>query len=155
MTALIRYKTPYTMSGKGSFVLSFDFINDVSLPSVLGLTHFSDMCYYRFRFQLLPCVELNRKFTLELYPLDKCLADDCSLTHYSPTIPPSFSTKTTSNDFMLYYTSAEDSPHYLCQNIFLPIICLLLLTFLRYSFTCSSIYSSLIFFNLLLVTSIT
>ena len=72
MTALIRYKTPYTMSGKGSFVLSFALINDVSLPSVLGLTYFSDMCCYRFRFQLLPCVELNRKFTLELYPLDKC-----------------------------------------------------------------------------------
>ena len=37
MTAGIRYKTPYTVAGKGPFILYFALGNDVSLRSVFGL----------------------------------------------------------------------------------------------------------------------
>ena len=37
MTAVVRYKTPYTIIVKGPFVLSFALGNDVSLSCVLGL----------------------------------------------------------------------------------------------------------------------
>ena len=36
MTAVIRYKTPYVVTGKGPFVLSFALEHDVSLRSVRG-----------------------------------------------------------------------------------------------------------------------
>ena len=37
MTAVIRYKTPYTVNGKDPFILSFALGNDVSLHCVFGL----------------------------------------------------------------------------------------------------------------------
>ena len=37
MTAVVRYETPYIVTGKGPFVLSFTLGNDVSLRSILGL----------------------------------------------------------------------------------------------------------------------
>ena len=37
ITAVIRYKTPYIVAGKGSFILSFALGKDVSLRIVLGL----------------------------------------------------------------------------------------------------------------------
>ena len=37
ITAVIRYKTPYIVAGKGPFIISFALGNDVSLRSVLVL----------------------------------------------------------------------------------------------------------------------
>ena len=69
MTAVIRYKTPYVVDGKGSFILSFALGNDVSLRSVLGLPTLLAMgADINLVKDLLSCIELNRDFPLDLQP---------------------------------------------------------------------------------------
>ena len=69
MTAVIRYKTPYVVDGKGSFILSFALGNDVSLRSVLGLPTLLAMgADINLVKGLLSCIELNRDFPLDLQP---------------------------------------------------------------------------------------
>ena len=67
MTAIIRYKTPYIVAGKGPFILSFALGNDVSLRSVLGLPTLLEMgADINLVKDLLLCIELNRDFPLKL-----------------------------------------------------------------------------------------
>ena len=88
ITAIIRYITPYTIAGKGPFILSFALGNDASLRSVLGLLILlaigADINLVN---GLLSCLELNRRFTLELQPPGKGLPEVASLNHYSSTVP--------------------------------------------------------------------
>ena len=72
MTAVIRYKTPYTVDGKGPFILSFVLSNDVNLRSVLGLPTLLVMgANINLVKGLLSCIELNCSFPLELQHPDK------------------------------------------------------------------------------------
>ena len=65
MTAVVRYETPYTVTGKGPFVLSFTLGNDVSLRSVLGLPTLLAIGAGIDLIQgLLSCVKVNRSFPL-------------------------------------------------------------------------------------------
>ena len=74
MTAVIRYKTPYIIAGKGPFILSFALGKDVSLRSVIGLPTLLTMGADNNLVKgLLSCIELNRYFPLELQPPGKGL----------------------------------------------------------------------------------
>ena len=94
MTAVIRYKTPYTIASKGPFILAFVLGKYISLRSVLGsptlLAMGTDINLVKC---LLSCIELNRDFPLELQPPGKDLSEGTSLNHYSPTIPLSVPSK--------------------------------------------------------------
>ena len=88
MTAVIRYKTPYEVDGKGPFILSFALGNDASLRSVLGLPTLLVMnADINLVKGLLSCIELNRDFPLDFQIPDKGLPKGASLNHYSPTVP--------------------------------------------------------------------
>ena len=67
MTAVIRYKTPYIVTGKGLFILSFALDNDISLRYVLSLlTHLTMVASIGLTSGLLSCTELNLEFPLDL-----------------------------------------------------------------------------------------
>ena len=69
MTAIIRYKTLFTVSIKGLFVLTFTLGNDVSVRCVLGLPTLLAMgAAIDLVKSLLSCIELNRSFPLDLQP---------------------------------------------------------------------------------------
>ena len=82
MTAIIRYKKPYTVAGKGPFLTSFALGNDVSLRSVFGLPTLLVMgADINLVKGLLSCIGLNRNFPLELQPPGKSLPKGASLNH--------------------------------------------------------------------------
>ena len=92
-TAVIRYKTPYTINGKGPFVLSLALGNDASLRCVLGLPTLLAMgVSIGLVSGSLSCKELNREFSLDLQPPDKGLPESATLNYYTHTIPLSVST---------------------------------------------------------------
>ena len=63
MTAVIRYKTPYIIAGKGPFILSFALGKDISLCSALDLPSFLAMgADINLVKGSLSCIELNRVF---------------------------------------------------------------------------------------------
>ena len=91
MTAVIQYKTPYIVNGRGSFILSFALSNDVSIQCVLRLpTLFAMGVSIGLASGL--CTELNREFPLDLQPPGKKLPEGATLNHYTNTIPHSVST---------------------------------------------------------------
>ena len=76
MTVVIRYKTPYIVTGKGPFILSFALRNDISLRCVLGVpTLLARGAYIGLVSGLLSCTELNREFPLDLQPQGKGLPE--------------------------------------------------------------------------------
>lgn len=113
MTAVIRYKTPYVVDGKGSFILSFALENDVSLRSVLGLPTLlamgSDINLVK---GLLSCIELNRDFPLDLQPPGYDLPECASLNHYSHTVSTSVPSNMQLTTSLLHHTSAEGIPQH-------------------------------------------
>ena len=111
MTAIIQYKTPYVVDGKGPFILSFALGNDVSLRSVLVLpTLLATGADINLVKGLLSCIELNRYFPLDLQPPGKGLPEGASLNHYSPTIPTSVPSNMKFTTSLLHHTSAESIP---------------------------------------------
>ena len=61
MIAIIRYKTPYIIAGKGPFILSFALGKDVSLRRVLSLPTLLAMgADINLVKGLLSCIDLNR-----------------------------------------------------------------------------------------------
>ena len=111
MTAVIRYKTPYIIAGKGPFILSFALRKDVSLRSVLSLPTLLAMgADINLVKGLLLCIELNRDFPLELQPPNKGLPDGASLNHYSPTVPVSIFSNLSNANLLLHHTSSEGIP---------------------------------------------
>ena len=113
MTAVIRYKTPYFVTGKGPFVLSFALGHDVSLRSVLGLPTLLAMgANINLVKGLLSCVELNRDFPLDLQPPGKGLPEGAALTQYSPTVPTSVPSNMPLTTSLLHHTSSEGIPQH-------------------------------------------
>jgi len=111
MTAIIRYKTPYIIAGKGPFILSFVLGKDVSLRNVLGLPTLLAMgADINLVKGLLSCIELNRDFPFELKPPGEDLPEGASLNHYSPTIPVSVPSNLSHANSLLHHTSAEGIP---------------------------------------------
>ena len=111
MIAVIRYKTPYVVDGKGSFILSFALGNDVSLRSVLGLPTLLAMgADINLVKGLLSCIESNRDFPLNLQPSGKSLSEGASLNNYSPTVPTSVPSNMQLTTSLLHHTSAEGIP---------------------------------------------
>ena len=87
ITAVIRYKTLFTVSVKSLFVLPFTLDNDVSARCVLGLPTLLAMgAAIDLVKSLLSCIELSRSFPLDLQPPDNGLPEKCFckslLTHY-------------------------------------------------------------------------
>ena len=113
MTAVIRYKTPYVVTGKGPFVLSFALEHDVSLRSVLGLPTLLAMgANINLVKGLLSCVELNRDFPLDLQPPGKGLPEGASLNQYSPTVSTSIPSNMPLTTSLLHHTSSEGIPQH-------------------------------------------
>ena len=113
MTAAIRYKTPFTVTGKGPFVLSLALGSDVSLRSVLGLLTLLAMgAGINLVKGLLSSLELNRSFPLELQPPGKGLPEGASLNHYSPTLPTTVPTNLTHTNLLLHHTLAGGIPQH-------------------------------------------
>ena len=113
MIAVIRYQKPYTIAGKGSFIISFALGNDVSLRSVLALPILLAMgADINLAKGLLSCFELKRSFLLELQPPGKGLPEGVFLNHYSPTVPTTVSTNLTHTNSLLHYTSADGIPQH-------------------------------------------
>ena len=111
MTAVIRYKTPYTVTGKGPFILSFALGHDVSLRSVLGLPTLLAMgADINLAKGLLSCSEFNRDFPLDLQPPGHGLPEGVSLNHYSPNVPTSVPTNPIHTNSQLHHTAAEGIP---------------------------------------------
>ena len=109
MTTVIHYKTPYIMTGKGPFILSFALGNDVSLGCVFGLPTLLTMgISIGLASGLLSCTELNRDFPLDLQPLGKDLPEGTILNHYTNTISYKVSTN------LLHHTSADGNSHPTC-----------------------------------------
>ena len=87
MTAVIRYKRPYTVTGNVPFFLCFALGNNVSLRNVLGLPTLLAMSTGIDLVKgLLSYVELNRSFPLDLKPPGKELPEGSTLNHYSHTM---------------------------------------------------------------------
>ena len=102
MTVIIHYKTPYTVTGKCSFVLFFTLVNDVSLHSLISLPILLAMSAAIDLVKgLFSCIELNRSFPLDLQPPGKVLLEGDTLKIYSRTISPIVSTNITSNSLIL------------------------------------------------------
>ena len=111
MTAVIRYKTPYIVTRKGPFILSFALGNDVSLRCVLGLPTLLAMgTSIGLASGLLSCTELNREFPLDLQPPGKSLPEGATSNNYTNTIPYAVSTN------LLYHTSADGNSHSTCHS---------------------------------------
>ena len=109
--AVIRYRTPYIVNGKGPFILSFALGNDVSLRCVLGVhTLLAVGASIGLASGLLSCTELNRKSPLDLHPPGKELLEGATLYHYTNTIPHSVSTN------FLQHTSAYGDCHTTCHS---------------------------------------
>ena len=117
MTVNIHYKTPYTVTGKGFFVLFCALGNDVSLHSVLSLpTLLAMSAVIDLVKGLFSCIELNRSVPLDLQPPGKGLPEGDTLNNYLRTISPIVSTNITSNNSILHYTLGEGIPHPLCLS---------------------------------------
>ena len=111
ITAVIRYKTPYIVNGKGPFILSFALGNDVSLRCVLVLPTLLAMgASIGLASGLLSCIELNREFPLDLQPPGKGLPEGATLNHYTNAIPHSVSNN------ILQHTSADGDCHTTCHS---------------------------------------
>ena len=111
MTAVIRYKTPYIVNSKGSFILSFTLGNDVSLRCVLDLPTLLAMgASIGLASGLLSCTELNRESPFDLQPPGKGLPEEAALNHYTNTIPHSVSNN------ILQHTSADGDWHTTCHS---------------------------------------
>ena len=111
MTTVIHYKTPYIMTGKGLFILSFALGNDVSLGCVFGLPTLLAMgISIGLASGLLSCTELNREFPLDLQPSGKGLPEGATLNHYTNTISHTVSTN------LLHHTSADSNSHPTCLS---------------------------------------
>ena len=109
MTAVIRYKTPYTINGKGSFVLCFALGNEDSLRCVLRLPTLLEMrTTIGFVSGSLSCKEPNRELTLDFQPPGKCLSEGTTLNYYTHIIPLTASTN------LLHHTSAEGTSNPIC-----------------------------------------
>ena len=108
MTAIIRYKTPYTVASKGPFVLSFALGHYVSLRSVLGLPTLLAMCAdINLIKGLLSWSELNRDFLLDLQPPGHGLPEGVSLNHYPPNVPTSVPTNPINTNSQLYHIAVK------------------------------------------------
>ena len=106
MTAVIRYKKPYIVNGKGPFILSFALGDDVSLRCVLDLPTLLAMCAsIGLSSGLLSCTELNRELPLDLQRSGKKLPEGATLNHYTNTISHSVSTN------FMQHTSADGDYH--------------------------------------------
>ena len=118
MTAVIQYKTPYIVAGKGPFILSFALGNDVSLRSVIRLPTLLVMGVDIINLikGILSCIELNRDFPLELQPSGKGLPEGDFLNHYSPTVPVSVPYNLSHANSLLHHTSAESIPQPNCSH---------------------------------------
>ena len=111
MTAVIWYKTPYIVNGKGAFILSFALGNDVSIRCVLGLPILLAICAsIGLAFGLLSCTELNRELPLDLQRPGKKLPEGATLNHYTNTISHSVSTN------FMQHTSADGDYHTSCHS---------------------------------------
>ena len=108
MIAIIRYKTPYIIAGKGPFILSFALRKDVSLRSVLGLPTLLEMeADINLVKGLLSFIKLIRDFPLELQPPGKGLPEGASFNHHSPTIPVYVPSNLSHANSLLHHTSAK------------------------------------------------
>ena len=108
MTAVILYKTPYTMASKGPFILSFALGHDVSLRSVLGLPTLLSMgADVNLVKGLSSCSEFNRDFPLDLQPPGHGLPEAFLLNHYSPNVPTPGPTNPIYTNSQLHHTAAE------------------------------------------------
>ena len=110
MTAVIRYKTPYTVASKGPFILSIALGHDVNLHSVLGLPTLLEMgADINLITGLLLCSEFNREFPLDLQPPGRGLLESVSLNRFSPNVPTSVPANPTHTNSQLHHTAAEGS----------------------------------------------
>ena len=87
VTTFIRYKKSNAMNGEGLFVLSFAFETGASLRCVLGLPTLVLMgVTIDLVSDELLCIDLSRKFPLNLKSSVKGLLDGATLNTYSPFI---------------------------------------------------------------------
>ena len=118
MTAVIRYKAPYTVQAHEIFILLFALGHDISLRCVLGLpTLLSIGVAIILLSRENSYTELNRKFPLTLDPPNKCLPDGTTLNKYSPLIQPEVSTNITSTTSLFQYTYSDGTPNPLRKDI--------------------------------------
>ena len=108
MTAVILYKTPYTMASKGPFILSIALGHDANLHSVLGLPSLLEMgADIKLITRLLLYSEFNREFHLDLQPPGHGLLESVSINRFSPNVTTSVPTNPTHTNSQLHHTAAK------------------------------------------------